>query len=301
MTTPAAPAWQLFDDPAAFLAVAGDTLAADPVLSTVVATTAQRWADRFAAGEARPEHPCWFAAATGPDGAVVGAAMRTAPFAPYPLYVLPMPDVAARTLADALLARGEQVDAANGSLPAVDVFAAHLAGRTGRVARRQRPTRLFELGTLVAPQRLPAGRARLAELDDLDLLLDWFAVFHPEADRQAGRTAATTPVARPQDVLERIDGRRMWLWTTDGEAVAMTGFQGPVHGMARIGPVFTPAPQRGRGYASALVAHTSRELTSRGLRVCLATDLDNPVSNAIYVQLGFEPAGDTAEVRIDTV
>jgi predicted GNAT family acetyltransferase len=301
MTTPAALAWQLFDDPAAFLAVAGDTLAADPVLSTVVATNAQRWADRYAAGEDRPDHPCWFAAATDLDGVVVGAAMRTAPFAPYPLYVLAMSDAAARALADALLARGEQVDAANGSLPAVDVFARHLAERTGRVARTSRPTRFYELGSLVEQDRLPAGRARLAERADLDLLLAWTSEFLPEADRQAGRTARPASDARPQDVLERIDGHRMWLWEADGEAVAMTGFQGPAFGTARIGPVFTPADQRGRGYASALVAHASRELTRRGLRVCLATDLDNPVSNAVYVRLGYEPAGDTAEMRLDGV
>jgi hypothetical protein len=299
MTTADAPTWQIHDDPAAFLAVAAPALAADPVMSTVVTTNAQRWADHYAAGTPRPDHPCWFATATDPAGDVVGVAMRTAPFAPHPLYVLAMPDAAAAALADVLVERGEQVEAANGSLPAVDVFARRTAERTGRVARQSRPTRLYELGTLVAPDRLPGGRPRRAERADQELLQSWFAAFHPDADRQAGRAEpGTTPTVRPDDVLERIDGGRLWLWESDGQPVCMVGFQGPALGTARIGPVFTPAGRRGHGYAAALTAHVSRVLVADGQRVCLATDLDNPVSNPLYLRLGYEPAGDTAEMRI---
>ncbi|WP_418275391.1 GNAT family N-acetyltransferase [Isoptericola jiangsuensis] len=302
MTTTAAPTWQLVDDPAAFLALAGDTLRADPILATVVTTTAQQWVDRAAAGEPRPDHPCWFAVATDPADAVVGVAMRTAPFEPYPMYVLPMADDVATSLADHLLAHDEHVDAANGSTPAVDVFMRRVAERTGRVAHLDRPTRLYELDTLVPPAPLPAGQARPADRDDLDLVVSWLDVFHPEADRQAGRPDDGTthptvhPTVHPQDVLARLDGRRVWLWEVDGRAVSMVGFQGPALGTARVGPVFTPADQRGHGYAGALTAHVARELLDRDARVCLTTDLDNAVSNALYLRLGFRPVGDTAEM-----
>ena len=62
-------------NPDAFLALAGEHLAADPVLSTVVSTTLER-----AVADPRvPEHPRWWAAVL--DGEqVVGVGMRTAPF-----------------------------------------------------------------------------------------------------------------------------------------------------------------------------------------------------------------------------
>ena len=52
--------------------------------------------------------------------------MRTAPFAPYPPFLLPMPDEAAVALARALHERGEEVLGLNGALPAVDLCAAEL-------------------------------------------------------------------------------------------------------------------------------------------------------------------------------
>ncbi|MCK5928464.1 MAG: hypothetical protein KAG80_09750, partial [Nocardioides sp.] len=89
-------------DPVAFLALAGEHLAADPVLSTVVSTTLGRAVD----DPQVPEHPRWWAAVL--DGEqVVGVGMRTAPFRPYPLYLLPMPEDAARALGRHLVATGE--------------------------------------------------------------------------------------------------------------------------------------------------------------------------------------------------
>src|SRR5690349_14925464 len=85
-------------DPTEFLAAAGDHLAADPVTSTVVGTIARRAQAQLAAGTEQPDRD-WWLVVRDPSGAVVGAAMRTAPFAPYPLFLLPMPDDAAVALA----------------------------------------------------------------------------------------------------------------------------------------------------------------------------------------------------------
>lgn len=72
----------ILTDPGAFLAVAKDYLAADPVITSVLATNAEK-----ATRVVRPDGPYrWFAIAHEGDR-VVGAAMRTAGFEPYPLYV----------------------------------------------------------------------------------------------------------------------------------------------------------------------------------------------------------------------
>src|SRR5687768_2733991 len=125
---------EFLDDPGEFLSVAADRLAADPVLSVVVTRVTSRIRDDDAAGIPRPEGvPHWWAVAR--DGKeIVGLAMRTAPFVPHPVYVLPMPEEAAAELARVLHERGERVEGANGALPAVRLFAEETARLVGEVA-----------------------------------------------------------------------------------------------------------------------------------------------------------------------
>src|SRR6478735_4133135 len=120
---------QFFDDPGEFLHATGQHLAEQPVMSTVVATVAERIVRERSAGIPWPDGvPCWFVAVLQ-DGEVVGVGMRTATFGAYPLFLLPMPDEAARELAQVVLDRGEQVASANGALPAVQIFCGEVAAR----------------------------------------------------------------------------------------------------------------------------------------------------------------------------
>jgi predicted GNAT family acetyltransferase len=84
--------------------------------------------------------------------------------------------------------------------------------------------------------------------------------------------------------------------------VSLAGFGGPTPHGIRIGPVYTPRQQRGRGYGSAVTAAVSQLNLGRGRRFCfLYTDLANPTSNAIYLRLGYEPVCDSrgkAHVRV---
>src|SRR3954464_8363297 len=93
----AGPRLQFYTDPGDFLAAAGDHLAADPVVGTVVTTLAHRLLSRQADGAVQPVRD-WWLVVRDESGAVVGTGMRTAPFAPYPLFLLPMPDEAAVAL-----------------------------------------------------------------------------------------------------------------------------------------------------------------------------------------------------------
>src|SRR4051812_38885877 len=140
---------RFFDDPVAFLDVAADHLAAQPVVSTVVSGVASRIASDLDAGVAWPEGvPRWFAVMLE-DDEVIGAAMRTATFGSFPAYLLPMSDDAALQLARALIERDEPLTAATGALPAVQVFCDEMAAHTGGTTRVAQHTRLFELGDLV--------------------------------------------------------------------------------------------------------------------------------------------------------
>ena len=77
-----------------------------------------------------------------------------------------------------------------------------------------------------------------------------------------------------------------------------TGASPPSFGVARVGPVYTPPAQRGRGWASNAVAGISRRIQAEGSRVCLFTDQANPTSNKIYTALGYQPVADMANLVI---
>ena len=288
-----------FTDPAEFLAAASDHLTADPVISTVVTTIAHRMQAQQADG-ARPGSRDWWLVVRDDAGRVVGAGMRTAPFAPYPLFLLPMPDEAAIALASALHQREEEVLGVNGALPAVEMFATELAKIVGGRVEIAQHTRLHELDELTPPAPAPGG-LQLATEDDLERAVEWFAAFMGDADEQAGRTrgASAHEMPEPAEMLRKIATGQIWFWVDgSGERVHLTGASPPAFGVARLGPVYTPPSQRGRGWASNAVADVSRRLQADGARVCLFTDQANPTSNKIYAALGYRPVVDMANLVI---
>ena len=289
---------QFCADPVEFLAVAGDYLAADPVISTVVTTVAHRLLAQQADRIAPPSRNWWLVVRNA--SAVAGAGMRTAPFAPYPPFLLPMPDQAAVALARALHERGEEVLGLNGALPAVDLCAAELTRLGGGRVQVSQHTRLHELGELVWPAGVPGGLQAATE-DDVELVMEWFGAFMGDADEQAGRPrgASAHDVPDRAEMLRRLRAGWLWFWVTEaGDRVHLTSVSPPSFGVARVGPVYTPPAQRGCGWASNAVAEISRRIQAEGSRVCLFTDQANPTSNKIYTALGYQPVADMANLVI---
>jgi GNAT superfamily N-acetyltransferase len=296
---------EFFDDPAAVLAIAGDLMAAEPVVWSVVASVTHYAARSYTPGGPRPAHPMWWAVVRDGAGAVVAVAMRTMPHPPHTVWVPALPEDAARMLARAAVERTSRAGDApltstNGPLPAVRAFTEEVRRTTGGTVREDRPDRLWEATRIVPPDPAPPGRPRPATLDDLDLVSAWFDVFHAEAHAQAGR--APDRDAEPLRIggaRRKIEDGFVWLWDVDGEVVHLTGRQPPSFGVVRIGPVYTPAEHRGRGYARALVAEIAQRVLDAGHRVCLYTDRDNPVSNPVYASIGFEPVLDQLHLALD--
>lgn len=282
-------------DPAAFLDEAATHLAADPVVTTVIGTVTAR----MATGPA-PDLPyCWWLLVRDETGSVVGVAMRTAPFAPYPAYVLPMPDDAATALGRAIHERGEVLGGVNGALPAARLVAEEFARLSGGAAAVDEHTRLFELGELAMPPA-PAGRLRRATEADAELCLAWFDAFAVDAAEQAGRDGRHAMADFSLDEIKaRIADGLLSLWEDpSGTPVHLTGANLPAHGVTRIGPVYTPHEHRGRGYASRAVAEASAGYLADGVRCCLFTDQANPVSNRVYERLGYRRVVDMANLII---
>lgn len=270
-------AWNMTDDLVAYRAAAWPFLAAEPerysVLLTVLSTLATMGDRAFGA---QPPVLGWWPAA----GQVRAVALQTPP---WPMLVTELPGDAATELAAELAVVCPVLPGVNGTEADAVAFASAWEQRTsarGQITQRQR---LHRLGKLTWPDPRPAGSARPAQATDLDLVLAFFAAFARDTGQEA----------TPGLAQGRLAAGQLMLWETGGEPVSLAGASEVIAGVARVGPVYTPPGQRGRGYGGAVTAAVSERAVSQGATsVVLFTDLGNPVSNALYARLGYCPVED---------
>jgi predicted GNAT family acetyltransferase len=172
----------------------------------------------------------------------------------------------------------------------VDRVVAHLPGAGTAL------TAMTDLLRVLVDYRPPApwasGRPRVVTGADLDLLCAWLVQFAEDAQLPA-RDAA--PIA-----ASAVERGSMLLWEDDEQPVALAGHaplvRTPTGTVARVGPVYTPEPLRGRGYGSAVTAAMVESLQPRSTSIMLFADADNPGSNRVYERLGFEVRATHVEV-----
>ncbi|WP_323747584.1 GNAT family N-acetyltransferase [Catenulispora rubra] len=261
-----------------FETAAGDFLLADPVRNTVMLTVVAslKTSGTDAYGDAPPTFG-WYA-----DSEVRSAFLRTPP----------MPAIMTDGPADAVRELVEVLDGAPGlhsPTTTARAFAQAWHAANGHTPKAASHRRLFRLADLTPPQPAPKGRARLVTNADRDLLVAWFSAFGIDVGEPIADAARA--------VDRRLENGELLLWELDGVPVSMAGATRPIAGVTRVGPVYTPTPLRGRGYAAAVTAEISRRALDAGLEVILFTDLANPTSNALYQRLGYRPIGDWTELE----
>jgi len=221
----------------------------------------------------------------------VAAAVRTEPFN----LVLgdPSSDAALDALLEAVVADDPDVPGIVGNVPFVQPAAERLAAASGRTAERIFSQGVYGLTAVRDVARAPGG-TRATTTEDRAQILAWVRAFADEV------------IPDPEEAFERMErnldsrfgteGAGFWFWERDGEPVSLSGFSGPTPTGIRIGPVYTPPEHRKHGYATTLVADQSAWLLEQGHRACfLYTDLANPTSNRIYVEIGYERVCDAME------
>jgi hypothetical protein len=240
------------------------------------------------------DEPPRFATVTDDGGRVVGATLWTPPHNQVLSWIDDLAAVDA--LVDAL--RDEPLPGVLGPVDAAARFAAGWTDATGRAARIEVAERIFRLERLVPPNRPAAGSWRIAEGRDRDLIARWLVEFMAEALPEA--PPPPDPVAAADRWVERR-GRVAYLWEAAGQVVSFVGAGGETPNGVRIGPVYTPAGNRRRGYASSLTAAASADQLAQERQFCfLFTDLANPTSNKIYQAIGYEPVCDVDQYRFAT-
>jgi uncharacterized protein len=227
------------------------------------------------------------------DGTAVAAALHTPPYGA--LLADPLSDAGLTAVLGAVADDDPEVPGIVGMVPHIEAGAGTLAAATGRRPERLLSQGVYALREVRAVPRAP-GSARPTGDDDRDLLRGWLTDFATESLPDPGREIER--IERTLDVRLGSDDAGFWLWEDSGEPVSLSGFGGPTPSGIRIGPVYTPPEHRRRGYATTLVADQSAWLLEQGHRFCfLYTDLENPTSNRIYEEIGYERVGDSADYR----
>jgi hypothetical protein len=273
-----------FDDPAAFYERVRDFLLAHEAANCLpLGLCSALIQDKHWYGEDDP----YLCAVIDDDGAVIGLALRTPPHGIVVAHS-DRPDIIAPLVAD-IRARYSTLPTVSGPQAMSRAFAATWTEATGQPHHLGMAQRIYQLEQVNPVTGVP-GAARPAIPADRDLLMRWWADFMGEALPEETPDASERIMRR----IERgIDQARYWLWVVDEVPVSWVGFQGPTPNGIRLGPVYTPPEQRRRGYASALTATVSQHLLDGGRKYCfLFTDLGNPTSNKIYMDVGYHPVCD---------
>lgn len=283
-----------WDTAAAFLDVAGPFLCRDEATHSLFLAIAAMVQDGTGAAGESPTGPAPYLAAAVAGARVVGAAIM---LPPHGLVLSHVDEPAAlRLLAHDLWPLSPTLPAVLAPAPSTRLFTQSWRRLSGQPARQRRAERIYQLEAVVPVRGVP-GQLRRAASADRALLLAWMDAFAREALSEQEAAGAARLVDRRLAAPAGTAGFYLW---HDGRPAALIGYSGPTPHGIRLGPVYTPPPLRGRGYASAGVAATSQLLLDAGRRwCCLVTDRANPTANHIYQVIGYQPVCDMDEYVFD--
>ncbi len=176
------------------------------------------------------------------------------------------------------------VAGASGPAGAVREFCARYSSAPVKVLMSNRILQL----TQVTPPRPAPGTMRVAGSADIKTVKRFFHDFHVECIPDELPTEEKLTAI----IEDRIARQTVFLWETEGRVVCSAHTTRPTRAGMSIGPVYTPPSERGKGYASNLMAVLSQRLLDGGKRFCvLFTDTGNPTSNRIYESIGYKVIG----------
>jgi len=203
-------------------------------------------------------------------------------------------DSALQLVTDDLLAHNWSVPGITAPKSLARSFAELWVSKTGCRYDLEMAQRIYECRGVIPPLNVP-GNLRLATMDDIEVITNWFFAFWEET--------FSTQRFKPEEVLEmvrtRINDGDIYLWHHD-LPVSMAAKTRPTINGISINFVYTPHPFRHNGYATACVAKLTQTLFSSGNKFCaLYTDLANPTSNSIYKKIGYNPIQDVNSYLFD--
>jgi predicted GNAT family acetyltransferase len=149
--------------------------------------------------------------------------------------------------------------------------------------------RIYQLERVTPPRATP-GTLRLGEMQDQKLVGEWSEAFDIDVDY--GDASAIREL-----MLSALNEKRLYLWD-DGGPVSMLARNAPTLNSERVSVVYTPPKLRGKGYGAAANAALAQIILNSGKRyACLFADMNNAISNKMYVNIGYQPVCDVARYK----
>ncbi|WP_051110703.1 GNAT family N-acetyltransferase [Longispora albida] len=254
-------------------------LGQDPVRNNVASVIVQSRAE----GQVPVENGAVWLSVRDGAGELAAVAVRTPPLH---LLISGWSEAAAGPLAEWYAAYDPALTAVGGPVELSDAFALRWNELTGAVAGNPQNYRGFRLDEVITPKNV-SGTLRKGELSEEELILGWVGGFFAEA------APHEDPAGLLSTVRRKLETGAIEIWEDGGEPVSMLWTSAPAAGVVRISGVFTPAANRGHGYASGMVAAVSEQVLASGHVPSLFTDQANPTSNKIYQAIGYRPVMDT--------
>ena len=150
---------------------------------------------------------------------------------------------------------------------------------------------LYRLNEVNETLEQSPGAWRFAEKTDCPLIEKWFNLFEKDAG---------LPITPMEDVIKRVasfvDGQEVFLWEDSEKVVSMMKKARPSKHGITVSFVFTPKEERKKGYARTMVAAGTKELLKEYDFCVLYTDMMNPTSNKIYMEIGYERIADSVQL-----
>lgn len=177
-----------------------------------------------------------------------------------------------------------------------EYFAKEYALRKGITCNTTMSQRIYEL-TAVNPDIQKVDTVRLLNEKDIHFFPYWAEAFY------AAGSYGQTEMSIPQEAdpyLYRIASKKIYILEDNGIPVSMAGYTREMQTAIGVAFVYTPPYERGKGYATSIVAQISQLALDKGFTKCvLYTDLANPISNSIYQKIGYIPICDSLQLKFD--
>ncbi len=219
------------------------------------------------------------------NGDLLSAALMTPPF-PLLIHAEQSNPKVYRELINYCVKEKIHVPGVNGRSEYSDLFAACWSNITHQTVTLTMALRVYELTQGSFP-RTPPGKFYLASKEDISIVTKYFYAMQQEAHPDMPHHENS------ERVLKMIEQDSVFLWKVNDKPVSIALSTRPTGHAICISGVYTPPQERKKGYASACVAHLSQYLLAKGYQsINLFTDLSNPTSNDIYMQIGFRPICD---------
>lgn len=177
-----------------------------------------------------------------------------------------------------------------------EYFAKEYTLRKGITYKITMSQRIYEL-TAVSPDVRKVGIVRLLDEKDIHFFPYWVEAFN--AAGNYGRTEMSIP-QRADPYLYHIASKKLYILEVNGTPVSMAGYTREMQTAVGVAYVYTPPYERGKGYATSIVAQISQQALDKGFTRCvLYTDLANPTSNSIYQKIGYVPICDSLQIKFE--